>query len=236
MRERAIAFFQKLCHDLLEKFSLKSTRPTSTSQPGTSVTTDVTGQVLSRSASVEILPCPKAIRRETHRSRSASTGDLPMNSTIPIAISQSCHSSIDSALELSSVSSDQQSMCSSSSLISRNSSFEKQRNLPRGVLHSPYKNQFSNLDVLLVSHGGVIRELIKYFACDLQTDIGEHFDTIQDLAPNTSITRFEVTYSINNADSAPSTMLELVDYHSKTHLIQASNDEYNLDVVNKCSL
>ena len=101
---------------------------------------------------------------------------------------------------------------------------------------SPYKNQFSNLDVLLVSHGAVIRELIKYFACDLQTDIGEHFDSIQDLAPNTSITRFQVTCSVNDADAPSNTTLELVDYHCKTHLIHASNDEYNLDVVNKCSL
>jgi broad specificity phosphatase PhoE len=119
--------------------------------------------------------------------------------------------------------------------MSRNSSFEKHRSLLKGLPHSPYENQFSDLDVLIVSHGAVIRELVKYFACDLQTDIGQHLDTIQDIAPNTSITRFQVKYSISE-DLNPTTTLQLIDYHNKTHLMNANNDEYNLDVVNKCSL
>ena len=127
------------------------------------------------------------------------------------------------------------SISSSISTISRNSSFEKHRNLFKGLLHSPYENHFSDLDILIVSHGAVIRELIKYFACDLQTDIGQHLDTIQDIAPNTSITRFEVTYSTNE-DPNPTTTLELIDYHNKTHLINSNNEEFNLDVVNKCNL
>ena len=97
--------------------------------------------------------------------------------------------------------------------------------------NSPYENHFSELDILIISHGAVIRELIKYFAYDLQTDIGKHFDTIQELAPNTSITRFQVIYSIDK----PTTKLELIDYHNKTHLINSIN-EYSLDVTNKCSL
>ena len=194
-------------------------------------------QVWSRSISSENLSSsPYFSIDESLGVRASSTGNLqcePVNSKK--TSNGSCRSSVDSALDLSSVSSDQQSISSSSSLISRNSSFDRQRFVLKNLFYSPYKNHFSNLDILIVSHGAVIRELIKYFACDLQTDIGQHFDTIQEIAPNTSVTRFEVTYSINE-NSIPSTTLELVDYHSKTHLTQTNNDEYNLDVVNKCNL
>ena len=172
---------------------------------------------------------------KSSRKRSLSTGNIQTKSKAHKTTPKSYQSSIDSALDLSSISSDQQSISSSISLSSRNSSFEKQRSSLKGVLHSPYENHFSDLDILIVSHGAVIRELIKYFACDLQTDIGQHLDTIQDIAPNTSITRFEVTYSTSEEPNAIAS-LELIDYHNKTHLINANNDEYNLDVVNKCSL
>ncbi len=152
--------------------------------------------------------------------RSISTGNIHAELTSNIILTASCQSSIDSALDLASLSSDQQSISSSSSIFSRNNSFEKQRN--------SLKDQFSDLDILVVSHGAIIRELIKYFACDLQTDLGQYFNTIQELPPNTSITRFHVTYSMNEQ---PPT-LELIDYHNKTHLI---TDEFNLDITNKCS-
>ena len=71
--------------------------------------------------------------------------------------------------------------------------------------------RFSDLDVLVVGHGAIIRELIKYFACDLQADLGEYFYMILVL---------------------PSSTLELIDYHNRTHLI---TDELNLDISNKCS-
>lgn len=233
VRERAVTFFRKLCQDLLEKFGVKPS--TTTAKPLTGLTKEELSQVASRSVSSENLSSLQEARRHSHLPRSSSTGSLHSSVNNPMVRSNSCRSSIDSAFDLSSASSDQQSISSSLSLISRNSSFDKQRSLIKSFLHSPYKNDFSELDVLVVSHGAVIRELIKYFACDLQTDIGQHFDTIQEIAPNTSITRFEVTYAINE-DSTPSAILELIDYHSKTHLIQANNDEYNLDVVNKCNL
>jgi broad specificity phosphatase PhoE len=196
VRERAIKFFRKLCQELLIKF-------------GTS-TLNIS---LSHSNSIENLLLKYSISTENLHNE----------------LTKSYHSSIDSALDLLSLSSDQQSTTtsSSSSILSRNNSFEKQRNFfIKNLFHSPYDNHFSDLDILVISHGAVIRELIKYFACDLQTDIGEHFDTIQELAPNTSITRFQVTYSILK------TKLQLIDYHNKIHLV---NNEYNLDVINKCS-
>ncbi|CAF0769483.1 unnamed protein product [Rotaria sordida] len=99
----------------------------------------------------------------------------------------------------------------------------------------PYGNHFSDLDVFIVSHGCIIRELIKYFAYALQTDIGQYLDTIQELIPNTSITRIEVTYSTNE-QLIPTITLVLIDYHNKTHLINTNNEEFNLDTTNKYSL
>jgi hypothetical protein len=237
VRERAILFFRKLCQELLQKFGA-NTSPSSSakSYTSTSLPKQDNLQSLSRSVSSENMPSYQANTTDSIHKRSLSSGDLHEKSTnnVRTTTTRSCQSSIDSALDLSSISSDQQSISSSISTISRNSSFEKHRNLLKGLLHSPYENHFSKLDVLVVSHGAVIRELIKYFACDLQTDIGKHFDTIQDIAPNTSVTRFEVTYSIAQ-DSNPSITLKLIHYHDKTHLIN-SNDDHNLDVVNKCSL
>jgi len=236
VRERAITFFRKLCNELLQKFGTKSSVLSSAkSCKSISLSKQDNSQSLSRSVSSDDLTSYQQIIKNSNRKRSSSTGNIQTKLTNNVRITTSCQSSIDSALDLSSVSSDQRSISSSISTISRNSSFEKYRTLFKGLLYSPYENQFSDLDILIVSHGAVIRELIKYFACDLQTDIGQHFDTIQDIAPNTSITRFEVTYSINE-DSNPTTTLHLIDYHNKTHLINSNNEEYNLDVVNKCSL
>ena len=227
VRERAITFFRKLCQDLMGKFGAYTlaSKKQQDSRP-----------VLSRTVSSEDLSSVPPSTTDAPRQRSSSTGDVHTN-TLPTitANPSSSRSSIDSALDVSSVASDQRSISSSLSAISRNSSFEKQRSLFRGPTRSPYENQFSDLDVLVVSHGAVIRELIKYFACDLQTDIGQHFDSIQDIAPNTSITRFQVTFATNENSSA-TTKLDLIDYHSKTHLVQGNNDERNLDVVNKCNL
>ncbi|UJR25461.1 hypothetical protein I4U23_006808 [Adineta vaga] len=232
VRERAVSFFQQLCHELLQKYGANSSTPSSIRA---SFPKQNDCQPLSRSVSSENLsPSLQSIPKST-RKRSLSTGDYQSELSSDVPLTRSHYSSTDSALDLSSISSDQQSIASSTSIISRNSSFEKHRMLWRGSPRSPYENDFSNLDVLMVSHGAVIRELIKYFACDLQTDIGKHLDTIQDIAPNTSITRFEVTYSMNN-ELIPTTSLKLIDYHQKIHLMNTINDEYNLDVVNKCNL
>jgi hypothetical protein len=233
VRERAITFFRNICHELLQKFDTNSSVPSSAKS--ISLPKEENSQPLSRSVSSEDLTCDQKSITNSNRKRSSSTGNIQTELEPQKTTPRSYQSSIDSALDLSSISSDQQSRSSSASLSSRNSSFEKHRNSIKGLLRSPYENQFSDLDVLIVSHGAVIRELIKYFACDLQTDIGQHLDTIQDIAPNTSITRFEVTYSTSE-ESNPTIALELIDYHSKTHLINANNEEYNLDVVNKCSL
>jgi broad specificity phosphatase PhoE len=236
VRERAIAFFRKLCQELLQKFGTNSSLPLSAKcDTSTSLPKQDNIPPLSRSVSSENITSYQQTITNSIPKRSLSTGNIQTTVTTNARITKSCQSSIDSALDLSSVSSDQQSISSSISTISRNSSFEKHRNLLKGLLHSPYENDFSDLDILIVSHGAVIRELIKYFACDLQTDIGQHFDTIQDIAPNTSVTRFKVTYSTTD-DRSPTTTLELVDYHNKTHLINSNNEEFNLDVINKCNL
>lgn len=238
VRERAITFFRKLCQELIQKFGTNSSAPssgkfyTSISLPEQDNTSS-----LSRSVSSEnIKNSYQQTITNLNRKRSVSIGNVQAKLTANVRRTTSCQSSIDSALDLSSVSSDQRSISSSISTISRNSSFEKHRTLLKGLLQSPYENHFSDHDILIVSHGAVIRELIKYFACDLQTDIGQHFDTIQDIAPNTSITRFQVTYSTIGEDSNPIIALELIDYHNKTHLIHSNTEEYNLDVVNKCNL
>jgi broad specificity phosphatase PhoE len=236
VRERAITFFRKLCQELLEKFGTNSSLPSlSKSDTSTSLPKQDHIQPLSRSVSSENITSYQQPITNAIRKRSSSTGNVQSKLRTNVQITTSCQSSIDSALDLSSISPDQRSISSSISTISRNSSFEKHRNLLKGLLHSPYENHFSDLDILIVSHGAVIRELIKHFACDLQTDIGQHLDTIQDIAPNTSVTRFKVTLSTTD-DRSPTTTLELVDYHNKTHLINSNNEEINLDVVNKCNL
>ena len=170
VRERAIKFFGKLCHELL----------------------------LDSSFTFDDLP----------------TGNLHLTLTNDTRRRMSL---IDSALDLTSLSSDQQS------IFSRNNSFEQQRN--------SIPNCFSELDVLVVSHGAIIRELIKYFADELRTDLGKHAMSIQELPPNTSITRFQVIYSTDE-QLLPQITLKLIDYHQTMHLI---HDEFNLNVTNKCS-
>lgn len=236
VRERAVTFFRKLCNEVFEKSRGNSFVSSSKkSYTSTSLGAQENQRALPHSVSLENLNFAQREVLNPMRKRSSSLDNIRVRLATTSMKNSSCHSSIDSALDLSYMSSDQQSIASSLSLISRNSSFDKNRNVFNDSLRSPYKNNFSDVDILIVSHGAVIREFIKYFVCDLQTDIGEHLDTIQDIAPNTSITRFEVTYSIDG-DSNTITTVELVDYHNKRHLINASNDEYNLDVVNKCSL
>lgn len=229
VRDRAVKFFQTLCQNLHDELRTKTT------VLPRQATNEESGQVLSRSVSTEDLIRARETKSPLNRQRSCSTGNLDLTFNENEDTTSSHRSSIDSALDLSSVSSDQQSIASTTSLISRNSSFEKQRCIFDNIFVSPYKNHFSDVEVLVVSHGAVIRELIKYFACDLQTDIGQHFDTIQEIAPNTSITRFQVVYSMKNVSSGQCS-LELVDYHCKVHLHQSNNEEFNLDVVNKCNL
>ena len=233
VRERAIAFFQGLCHELLSKFGVRS----SISLLVKRHTLDSLRkqEFLLYCASFENLNTPPKILVNSNLKRSISTENLQARLTTNRTRPTSCKSSVDSALDMLSVSSDQQSTSSSTSLISSNSGVEKHRNVFKGLLHTPYKNHFSDVDVLVVTHGAVIRELIKYFACDLQTDIGQYLDTIQDIAPNTSITRFEVTH-LSNENLNLMTTVQLVDYHNKQHLINTNNDECNLDVINKCNL
>ncbi|CAF0902154.1 unnamed protein product [Rotaria sordida] len=233
VRERVIKFFRNLCHELLKNsrtnLSVKFYIPNSLSQENNE-------QSLLRSISSENFISSQQTITNLIRKRSLSTGNIQIKLiTNMIKTTSYQSSSFDSALDLLSVSSDQQSITSSISLLSRRSSFEKQQNLSKNLLHSSYKNNFSDFDILIVTHGAIIREFIKYFVYDLQVDIGQYLDTIQDIAPNTSITRFKVTYSIND-DLNSMTTIKLIDYHNKTHLINSNNDKYNLDVVNKCSL
>lgn len=90
----------------------------------------------------------------------------------------------------------------------------------------------TELDILVVSHGAIIRELIKYFLEDLRTDAGKYIVAIHDLPPNASITRFQVVYSIDE-QLIPRITLKLIDYHKTSHLIY---EQFNLNVNNKCSL
>jgi hypothetical protein len=149
VRERAITFFRTLCQDLLVKFSTK--------QDG----------LLKHSISTGNLILNPQLLKNSKQKRSVSIGNIQAGLTNNIILMTSCRSCIDSALDLSSLSSDQQSISSSSSILSRNNSFEKPRNSIKTLLHSPYENHFFDLDILVVSHGAVIRELIKYFAYDL---------------------------------------------------------------------
>ncbi|CAF1401280.1 unnamed protein product [Rotaria magnacalcarata] len=236
VRQRVVAFFRKLCDELLQNSHANSSVSTRVEFYGsTPLPQQDSQQSLLRSVSSENLSCQQQIIKNSTRKRSLSTGNIQAESITKTSKAAVFRSSIDSALGLSSGSSDQRSISSSTSLLSRNSSFEKQRIISKDLSPSPYKNNFSDLDILIVSHGAVIREFIKYFACDLQTDIGQHLDTIQDIAPNTSVTRFQITYSTGK-DLNPTTTVELVDYHNKIHLTNDNSDEYNLDVVNKCSL
>ncbi|CAF3329932.1 unnamed protein product [Rotaria sp. Silwood1] len=238
VRERVIQFFRNLCHELLENShtnsSVSSSSPVKFYIPSLLSQQDNEQSLLRSVSSENLISSQQTITNSTHK-RSLSASNIQIKLTTNIIKTTSYQSSFDSALDLSSVTSDQQSISSSISLFSRHSSFEKHPNLSKDLLNSPYKNNFSDLDILIVSHGAVIREFIKYFACDLQADIGQHLNTIQDIAPNTSITRFEVTYSMNE-DPNPMTILKLIDYHNKTHLINVNNNEYNLDVINKCNL
>ena len=201
VRDRVITFFRKLSQELLIKYYILN--------------------ISSKHNSLNDLCNKNLFVNEQH---SSSMVDLDVELKEYVNSTKLSRLSIDSAVDVSSLSSDQRSSSSSSSIFSRKSSFEKHR---KYLFPSPYENDFADLEILVVSHGAVIREFIKYFACDLQTDMGEHLNQIQELPANTSITRFHVIYS-----STKSTV-ELVDFHNKTHLI---TNEYNLDVVNKCSL
>lgn len=237
VRERAMSFFQKLCNDVFhQSYKNSAVSPCVEFYTPNSSSEENDEHPLIHSISTENLISDQETMPARNCTRSLSVGNIQVEST-PLEASKRAPylSSIDSAIDLSSLSSDQQSIASSMSLLSRDNSFEKYRNLTKSSLSSPYTNDFSDIDILVVTHGAVIREFIKYFACDLQTDIGHHLDTIQDIAPNTSITRFQVAYSFGE-DSIPSAKVELVDYHNKIHLLSVANDEYNLDVVNKCSL
>ncbi|CAF4861393.1 unnamed protein product [Rotaria socialis] len=236
VRQRVVAFLRKLCDELLQNNHVNSFVSSRVEFYGSTPLPQQDGQQsLLRSVSSENLSCHQQIIENSGFKRSLSTENISVESITKTNKAAAFRSSIDSALGISSGSSDQQSISSSTSLLSRNSSFDKQRIISKDLSPSPYENNFSDLDILIVSHGAVIREFIKYFACDLQADIGQHLDTIQDIAPNTSVTRFQITYSTGE-DLNPTTTVELVDYHNKTHLTNDNNDEYNLDVVNKCSL
>ncbi|CAF4637808.1 unnamed protein product, partial [Rotaria socialis] len=176
----------------------------------TLLTKQDTSQHLARYVSAENLFLNQELLKSSHRKCSISTENIHYQLISPIILTRSCGSSIDST------------------------SIEKRRIFSKNLTDFPDKNDFLDLDILVVSHGAVIRELIKYFACDLKTDIGQHLETIQELAPNTSITRFQVSYSTNE-QQIPTATLQLIDYHNKTHLINATNDEYNLDTTNICS-
>jgi len=144
---------------------------------------------------------------------------------------RSC-SSIDSALGDLSYSSSSSSSTSSKS----RKQDSKTRQLSNYLPPSPFFTTYSDIDVLVVSHGAIIRELIKYFSNDLNCDIGEHLSTIQDIAPNTSVTRFEIQYESNNVsiNEKENLQFSLITYHNKTHLLLDNND--CLDVTNKCNL
>ncbi|CAF1081375.1 unnamed protein product [Didymodactylos carnosus] len=117
---------------------------------------------------------------------------------------------------------------SNSSLSSHSSSFHSHTKPRNSLCLSPYHSTFSDIDVLCVSHGAFIRELLKHFAYDLCWNHGEQ--TLQDIAPNTSVTRFQITY-----ENSRQIKFDLIVYHDKTHLNTATAEQ-NLDVVNKCSL
>ncbi|CAF1543879.1 unnamed protein product [Rotaria magnacalcarata] len=223
VRKRAIRFFENLCKEICLKYGTS-----------TLLTKQDTSQYLTRYASAENLFRNQEILKSSHRKCSISTENIHYQLISPIILTRSCRSSIDSTLDLSSQSSNQQSKSPSSSILSYNSSIEKRRMLSKNLTDFSDKKDCLDLDILVVSHGAVIRELIKYFACDLKTDIGQHLETIQELAPNTSITRFQVSYSTNE-QQIPTATLQLIDYHNKTHLINRTNDEYNLDTTNICS-
>ncbi|CAM2727246.1 unnamed protein product [Rotaria socialis] len=214
VRKRAINFFENLCKEICLKYGTS-----------TLLTKQDTSQHLARYVSAENLFLNQELLKISHRICSISTENIHYQLISPIILTRSCGSSIDSTLDLSSP---------SSSILSYNSSIEKRRIFSKNLTDFPDKNDCLDLDILVVSHGAVIRELIKYFACDLKTDIGQHLETIQELAPNTSITRFQVSYSTNE-QQIPTATLQLIDYHNKTHLINATNDEYNLDTTNICS-
>ncbi|CAF0850786.1 unnamed protein product [Rotaria sp. Silwood1] len=207
VRERAIKFFRKLCQEIFIKFGTFNL-----------LTKQDTTQCSTCNVSTENLFITQKRLQDSNKKRSISIENIHNQLKNHIILTRSCRSTIDSTMDLSS--------------LSNNSNSEKQRILNKTLKHSSYENHFSDLDVLVVSHGSVIRELIKYFAHDLQTDIGQHIDTIQELAPNASVTRFHVIYSINE-QLLPTTTVELIDYHNKNHLINIDNEEFNLDTTNK---
>ncbi|CAF0760029.1 unnamed protein product [Didymodactylos carnosus] len=151
--------------------------------------------------------------------------------------SSSC-SSVDSALEDSINGSsnssnhrpvEQQTPTDSNRSLSSYSSFQSDiiSTKPLYLPPSPYDSTFSDIDVLCVSHGAVIREALKYFAYNLYWD-SENL-TLQDIPPNTSATRFQITYATDGQIK-----FDLVAFHDKTHLLTTTGGQ-NLDVVNQCS-
>lgn len=223
MRERAIKFFRKLCEEIFIKYGAVN-----------QLKMQDNARRQRCHSSMENL-CPnQEMLKIPNKKHSLSTETILNQHMSSIIVTNSCRSPTDSVLNLSSILSYQKSKLSSS-ILSYNSTIENPRTINKQLTYSKDENHFSNIDILVVSHGAVIRELIKYFVFDLHTDIGQRVESIQELAPNASITRFQVKYSINK-QQIRTTTLHLIDYHNKTHLINANNNEYNLDTHNRCSL
>jgi hypothetical protein len=98
-------------------------------------------------------------------------------------------------------------------------------------LESPideYDAQIPIDDILIVSHGAFIREMLKYFVYDLRCEIPCDKSSLKDVPSNTSLSKFTVILG-DNPKELPRLVCECLS--DKSHLI-----ETNLDVKNKCSL
>lgn len=60
---------------------------------------------------------------------------------------------------------------------------------------SPQEDVFS--EILVVSHGALIRELIKYFAYDLKCEMPVSLDMIKQVPNNTALSKFTICVSEN---------------------------------------
>lgn len=99
-------------------------------------------------------------------------------------------------------------------------------------LESPIDEyDYSNLpvyDILIVSHGALIREMLKYFVHDLRCEIPCEKSSLKDVPPNTALSKFTVTLGDSPKD-LPRLICNCLS--DKSHLIDT-----DLDVKNKCSL
>ena len=91
------------------------------------------------------------------------------------------------------------------------------------------KQQSQLANVLIVSHGGVIRQLLLYFVDDLESEFPSGANRqIRFVSPNTGISKFKIV--INEETKLPE-FVKCICLHSTEHLAKDYSSKWNFSVL-----